>query len=138
MPVDLVFHKGNALTLYRVSNDSGGSALASLSRVKCRLDLVKVMAVDGNYVVSKSFKLALKGSGADNLGNRAVDLKLIIVKDNTKIVQLIVVFFPKKGITSSCASDFAEEESLFRAEYGRRRSYYNLRDRSCDTPQRSW
>ena len=61
MPVDLVFHKGNALTLGGVCHDSGRLTLASLCCLECRIDLVEIMAVDGNYVVAKRLKLALKG-----------------------------------------------------------------------------
>ena len=91
MPVDLVLHKGNTLSLYRISYDSGGSALALACCLERCLDLVKIVTVNGDYVIPERLELGLEGCGTYDLCNGSVDLETVIVDDNAKIVKLVVI-----------------------------------------------
>ena len=68
MPLDLIFHKGNALALGRVHHDGTGCALDSLGLFQGLFNLLKVVTVDGLYEESERLELGLKGCGADDLG----------------------------------------------------------------------
>lgn len=50
MPARIILHKGNAFALHRLTDNSGRHTLGRLCLLECRVDLVKVIAVDIDYV----------------------------------------------------------------------------------------
>ena len=54
MPTYLVFHEGDALALYGVSNDNGWLALNAAGLGKCSCKLVKVVSI--SYINNVKFE----------------------------------------------------------------------------------
>ena len=90
MPVGVVFHIADALALGGVQDDEGGAALFGVEGFHRSLDLVQVVAVDGQHLEAEGLQLFVLGGAVHDFFNGAVDLQMVQVQKDAEIVQLVV------------------------------------------------
>src|SRR5699024_8617951 len=61
VPVGIVLHIADALALGGVQDDEGGAALLGVERVHGGLDLVEVVAIDGQHLEAEGLQLLILG-----------------------------------------------------------------------------
>ena len=90
MPVHGVGHEGNALALGGVHDDTGGLFAFGVEGVHGGLDLVVVVAVDGQHVEVEGFHLLFQRLAAHDRLGAAVDLQAVAVQEHAQVGKLIV------------------------------------------------
>ena len=101
MPVDLVFHKRDALAFDGGANNrsrSGVACLLAISRgEKCLANLQDIVSIDANYIPSECAELLAKVPQRTDIGYMAIYLQVIEVNNGDKIVKLVMGGSVSKG-----------------------------------------
>ena len=101
MPVDLVFHKRDALALNGCANNRSRSSVTCLLAVsrgeKCLANLQDIVSVDANYIPPECTELLAKITQRTDIGYMAIYLQVIEVNNGDKIVKLVMGGSVSKG-----------------------------------------
>lgn len=91
MPVCIAFHEGYALTLYGMCNNCCRHALSLFCFLESCSDLIKIMCIcQINHMEIKCFELLINRIRRTYILNLTINLKTIVIYDNTEIVKLSV------------------------------------------------
>src|SRR5690606_33950396 len=92
VPGWLIFHKGDTLSLYGMSNNQTWLSAGKRNCLKSLPELIQVMPVHMLYRPAKALKLFINGVGVADICNSSCNLKFIMIHHSTKIIQLIMCY----------------------------------------------
>ena len=91
MPADLILHIAHALSLDRLHHDGGGNAFGRLCLGESRLKLIEIISIRLCHMEAESFELIHNGIRVNHVADTPVDLQIIVIDNDAKVVQLVVM-----------------------------------------------